>query len=343
MRARFEFYGVAVEVSSECASAVELLRRDLRWFHVPGPAPAEVRLELVEEHPPWEQVPSRRRPLFRTNNNVVYRRGALRYVDHQGAALGVFDLARDRGTVHSEDPGQLYAVAYLMALSRVGRHLDRRGLHRVHALGVHLDGRAWLFLGRSGLGKTTLGLEFMKDPRAGWLSDEIPIVDRSGLVRAFPLPPRVNLGAPVPWPAPPPALEPVPRAKDPPKLMMDVGVILPRVVPQAPLGGVFVCRRAGDRPRLRRLGAREAFFGLADNAVLGRDFPQTKAYFLPLAPRALLAFGRDLSARTAWCLGVASRVPVFGFELGPDPEANVAAAVRAALGAPTAAPEAVPC
>jgi hypothetical protein len=230
-----------------------------------------------------------------------------------------------------------------MALSRVGRHRDRRGLHRVHALGVELEGRAWLFLGRSGLGKTTLGLRFMKDARAGWLSDEIPIVDRSGFVRAFPLPPRVNYGGPIPWPDPVPALEPVPRAKNPPKLMMDLDVILPRVVRQAPLGGAFICRRGdGGRPRVRRLGTRAAFLGLAENAVLGRDFPQTKAYFLPLAPGPLLGFGRDLAARAAWCYGVASRLPVFQLELGPDLEANLAA-VRSALGARAPEQEAVPC
>jgi hypothetical protein len=51
-------------------------------------------------------------------------------------ALAVYDRLEDRLTVVGEEQHRVHEVAYLLLLSRIGRHLDSVGLMRIHALGL---------------------------------------------------------------------------------------------------------------------------------------------------------------------------------------------------------------
>jgi len=71
-----------------------------------------------------------------TPNAVCYDAGDVRYNDYGGKALSAIDFRRDSVTIVSRDYDLLYEVAYLVVQSRVGERLDRRGVHRLHALGL---------------------------------------------------------------------------------------------------------------------------------------------------------------------------------------------------------------
>ncbi len=323
MIAHFDIYGVVVRIESRCDSVVESIAHDFRFFETTTSQAPDIELTFHRGTPPWEDIPLGTLALFRTTNNTTYRVGPKRYVDHHGRALTVYDFAEDHGDVYSENAQYLHEVAYLLVLSRVGEHLDRKGLRRVHALALSIEQRAVLLLAGSGCGKTSLGLEMMKCPDVKWLSDEIPIIDRAGHVRPFPLPPRLTQGAAFPWPPPPVRVIPISRTKHPPKAILDIDRILPRVDDARPLAAVLHCRRLGGSvPGIRRLGFFGHFAALFRNAVTGSDFPQTKAYFLRLSPagvarRLRIVIGRTLSMlRTAW------RVPGYRFEMGDDLERN---------------------
>jgi hypothetical protein len=329
MRLRFDFHGVRVSVESDCAPLLERLEGDFGHFldAREGGRADDVRARFVQDDPPWHETGPGARRLFRTPNNTVYRVGRLRHVDHHGRALTVFDRGRDEAVAYAASEGDLHEVAYLFLLSRVGHRLDRIGYHRLHALAVAVDDRALVFLGDSGCGKTTLGLAMMRRPEVRWLSDEIPLLHPDGRIVAFPMPPRLTRGAPIPWPPEPVPLREVSRSKQPPKVAVDRGVLEGRVCASARPGAVFVCRRSRDpdRPAIRRVGPGAAIHGLFRNALHGRDFPQTKAYFLGFTPRFAWQMASVLLDRARALVRLARSTPVYGFEMARDIGSNLEA------------------
>lgn len=72
-------------------------------------------------------------------------------------------------------------------LSFVGKYLDKKRLHRIHALGFSYKKRSIIFLLPSGGGKTTLALRLLKESDFKLLSEDSPLVDRKGDIYPFPL------------------------------------------------------------------------------------------------------------------------------------------------------------
>lgn len=351
MRCALDVHGVRIAIESDCAAALEGVRSDFRFFAreaSAASAPPHVALRLALEPgalPP--AAPAGTRFLFRSGGNAVRAGKGVRYVAHHGgAALTVFDPREDTATIHAASAAVLRATAYLFLLSRAGARLDRMGRHRAHALALAVGGRAVLFLAGSGVGKTTLGLSLMARGRnVAWLADEIPILDRSLLVRPFPLPPRLVAGSPVPWPPPPVPLAPVARSKPPEKVQIDVGAILPRVAKGAPLAAVFTCdRRASAGPtHVREAGIATALPQLLRYLVLGRDFPHTKAFWLGFTPRAIAEEAAVGASRAALAAKILASVPAYSVAMSGDLRESasaVADAIENRLGFPLAAGDA---
>src|ERR1700722_18273685 len=160
MMPNFNVYGFRFSILSATSEAIEGLQQDFAFFrsrdHGDG-----VTLELIEEDPPLEGLPLTD-AVVSTPRNVAYRNGSKRYIDYHGRALGIQDEANGNLKVYSRDPHLLYEAAYLYLLSQIGEHLDREGLHRIHALGVTVQGRAVLVLLPMGGGKSTLGLHMLQ-------------------------------------------------------------------------------------------------------------------------------------------------------------------------------------
>ena len=179
----FDFYGVGLIVTSGSTALVDGVARDFEYF---AGAPPASRI-VVRGHaspPPWERIPARLASMV-TPNAVTYDDGGLRYNDYQRRALAIYDFATEHGDVWSEDADLLYEIVYLMALSRVGERHDLLGIHRLHALGVAIDGRAALVLLPEAGGKSTLALELLRRPEIRLLSDDTPLA-RGDRVLAFP-------------------------------------------------------------------------------------------------------------------------------------------------------------
>jgi len=342
VRAFFDVHGIRLDIEADHPELLEAVARDLRHFARAasvggettngsdgGSGAADMRVRFVCGVPPWGEVPLGTLPLFRTANNTVYRVGRRRYVDHGGRALVRFDPRRDEATVWAPDGASLHEVAYLLLLSRLGDRLDARGLHRLHAMAIAVEGRAVVILADSGCGKTSLGLSMMRHERVRWLSDEIPLLDAKGWIHPFPLPPRLTVGSPVPWPAPDVDLLPVSRRKKPPKVALDNAWLLPRLSPAAaPVAVVHATRSPDVPPSIVRIGRLANARLLARNAVLGRDLPQTKPYWLPLRPDRVAVHLARRAKRARAVARLARRVPAFRFRMGSDLDDNTARLVE---------------
>jgi hypothetical protein len=85
------------------------------------------------------------------------------------------DLRRNRHcVVYGTDLDLVHEIAYHFILSTAGQHLNSRGLHRVHALGVAYRERGILFLAPSGGGKSTMALELLRRPGFTLLGEDTP-------------------------------------------------------------------------------------------------------------------------------------------------------------------------
>ncbi len=185
--ASLSVYGLRTEIGGDWPEVVEDVARDFAWFaeSAPGGAPA-LQVTLVRRPPEFDRFADLR-AAFVTPRNVVYQGPGVTVVDYFGQALAILDRRRRRVVVQGEDASLVHEAAYQFLLSRIGEHLDARGLVRLHALGLSGGGGAIAIMLPSGGGKSTLCLRALRDPACRLLSEDSPLIDRHGVVHPFPL------------------------------------------------------------------------------------------------------------------------------------------------------------
>jgi len=336
-----DFYGVGVRIAGAAAEVLDDLRRDFDCFAAKDPGAPAVFSWVLEPEPPAKISGfAPKFPVFKTRNFTAYQRGNLRLVRYSDGAIASFDFASGEGRIACASKERLRELAFLAVLSRVGEALDRRGLHRVHALGLEQDGQAVLVLLPSGGGKSSLALEiFRRSPRTRFLSEDAPLVCAHGLVHPFPL--RWSL-------RPEADLSGIPerfirdfRRREPggkqrraasgndaaarrerygPKRLIDAEFFQERLGASAPLRRIFLGRRIDNQAaEIRAASSWRAAAALAENLVVGHGIPQMAEYMAGLGPKTLrrlapIAYSRARTARRLLRQGSAFRL-----DLGRDP------------------------
>ncbi len=185
----FEIYGLSVSVSGDWDEVVEGLELDFQWFVGPEPVTPNVRVVFERQAPDFDrfgEIPA----AFVTPRNVVYQDGGRTIVDYFGRAVSILDRSSGTIVVQGEDEHLVHEAGYLFVLSRVGEHLDRLGLPRLHALGlVGLAGRGGRDapVGRreehagppgASLGRCEAALRGRTPPRQGRSTSPVPAQNR---------------------------------------------------------------------------------------------------------------------------------------------------------------------
>src|SRR5579862_360020 len=205
-RLRFMLYGVGVVVDCADAEVRKRVADDFHYFRCPDADPANrpdagVRIAAHRQPPDYDNLPPLPATIY-SPRNVCYSDGTLTYIDYFGRALSIYERRTQQLRIYSDDVHLLHEIIYGTILSRACEQLERKRLHRIHALGIDANGQAALFVMPSGGGKTTLALEFLKrSPTYHLLSEDSPLVDPRGRVWPFPL--RLGVVA-QPGQAPPP-------------------------------------------------------------------------------------------------------------------------------------------
>ena len=320
------FHGVPASVLSSDPECLTLVEADFSLFLTAAPPAGEAAalvVQLAVGQPPYERIPEGTTPLVRTKDAVVYQHRGVRYYDSGGKALVIYDLRHGHAEVHSLDRDLLREKCYLLVMTRVGEELDRRGLHRIHAMGVVHGGHAVLCLMPSGAGKTTLALSLLERRDFSLLSEEVPLVSRGGRLHAFPI--RIGVVEGTPLAVPSRFLHRFRRSRRGPKVLIDTRYYADRIADVAEPGMVLVGRRvgpgeAGVAPlsRLRGLAALMRF------CVAGSGLPELLEYLLRLdlgcvGRRLLILWSRFLAS-----VALVRRSAVYEIRLGPDHEVNAA-------------------
>ncbi|MBM3748837.1 MAG: hypothetical protein FJW34_23960 [Acidobacteria bacterium] len=314
-----DVYGYRVELRGDPAQAVENVAADFAHFRC-EPGHTELVIELLQQSPPYDEAPPLRASVY-TPRNVSFRDGDCTYVDYSGRGLAVHDRRASHLRLYSQDPDLLYEAAYLFVLSQLAEQLDARRLHRVHALGVALAGRAALVLLPMGGGKSTLGAELLKYPDVHLLSDDSPLVDRQGRVHPFPL--RLGLLPGGEGGIPDSELRLVDRMEFGPKVLVNYRYFADRVCPRAEPGAIFLGSRSLSRTcRILPASGAAALRSMIANCVVGLGLFHGLEFLLSRSPaeiasKAVLGFSR---LRTS--LRLIRRSRCFHLVLGRDTQQN---------------------
>lgn len=315
------FHGVGVLVTSDDKACGSSVAADFSYFIADPPHEPAVTISLSLTKPPYDRIPATARLRRVTKDAKVYEAGGVRYLDSFGDALVIWALSGENVEIYSADRQLLREKAYLMIISRVGYLLDCRGMHRIHAMGVALEGRAVVCAMTMGGGKSTLTLSLMEHPGFLLLSDEVPLVSRSGQLRALPI--RLGVREDAKPPIPDTYLSRFVRTRYPPKILIDASYFGDRVATTVEPGIFFVGRREGSpKPSARPVGPIAAFGVLFEMCVLARGVPELLEYVLRAQPRALARHAMIVLSRSLACLALLRRSRCYVLDLSNDPGAN---------------------
>ena len=190
---KLDFYGMGVEIKSEHPDLMTRLQRDFLFFKTTASNPeTSPHLTLVAIFgPPPPELISKGLLGRPTKNARIYQMDRVRLNDYYGSAYCVFDFKNSVATLFSADLDRLHEVASLCILSRVGKYLDEKGIHRIHAMGITKNQSALILTMPMKGGKTTLFLNTLTELKTQILSDDSPLISRN--LEIFPFPIRVGV------------------------------------------------------------------------------------------------------------------------------------------------------
>lgn len=316
----FNVYGVTVGLQSTDPPSAQHLAEDFLHFRVEElGGPPSLTLSLYRSAPPYETVPCKTATVY-TPRNVSFEMDGRTYIDYSGRALGIVDSA-GRLRVYSEDVDLLYETGYLFLLSQLGERLDELGLHRIHALAVSVEGKAALVLLPMGGGKSTLATHLLSDTSVGFLSDDSPLVDKQGVLHAFPL--RIGILPGSESGYDPSQLRTIQRMEFGPKLLLRHQYFASRIVSSAAPAVVFLGRRSLSAScQIQPATRLAAMRALIPNCVIGLGLFQGMEFIFNRGYREVFRKAITAFSRLRNCIALTRRAATYTVILGRDLEIN---------------------
>lgn len=321
-RLELDLYGLRVSIHSDWEDVIAALRRDFGWFErTADEGSPHVRVEIERKAPDYDAL-GEASASFVTPRNVVFHLDGRTIVDYFGQAVSVLEPALGKLRVQGRSPHLVHEAVYLFVLSRVGEHLDSRGLTRVHSLGLAGRAGAVLVLLPSGGGKSTLAVRALSEEGVKLLAEDTPLLDRAGVVHPFPL--RLAINETDAESLPTGAVHRIQRMEFHPKLVLDRSAFADHIASKpVPLAHIVVARRSLGRDAvLEPLPRRAAFGPLLREAVVGIGVYQGMEFVLQKGFREVPGKAGVALGRMRGCAAGLRRARVWQLTLGRDRERN---------------------
>jgi hypothetical protein len=317
----FDVYGYQFTIESDSPEPARHLASDFEFFAVDrAPVGRPVTVRIRNADPDYDALPALSANVY-TPRNASYRDGDLTYADYHGRGLGIHNRRTGDFEILTRSADLQYEASYLFLLAQLGEALDRRQMHRVHALCVSVRGRAALVLLPMGGGKSTLGSNLLADPEIKLLSDDSPFIDRRGHVHGFPT--RIGLLPGSEEIVPAEYRRTIQRMEFGPKVLVDFRYFADRVVGAAEPAFVFLGSRSLSRTcEIEPASWREGQRAMLANCVIGMGLFQGLEFFLQkstgeIAGQAAIAWSRLRASQR-----LLSRSQVMHLRLGRDQPLN---------------------
>jgi GTPase SAR1 family protein len=319
---KFSFYGFGIEVKCQDTQTLQNIQRDYSFFLSEEVVP-KVIFEIFNEAPDYNKFPHIKANLY-TPRNICYRQKNLYFIDYFGRGILVIDHCKDIYRVFCPDSHLRHEIVFLSILSLVGQNFDLRNIHRVHGLGLAVGNKAILILLPSGGGKTTLLLDIIKNEFVKLISEDSPLIDRSG--KAFPFPIRIGVSRKdKPQDIPDAHLHFIKRMEFGPKYTIDIDVFKNKIA-REPLPVEYIlcgARCLGSESYIKPLSKHSALGELVKNSVVGLGLYQGIEFLFQEGIFELFKKSGVLFSRFKNASKVASRSKTYSFVIGSDRRKNV--------------------
>ncbi|MCR9206277.1 MAG: hypothetical protein NXH75_16975, partial [Halobacteriovoraceae bacterium] len=132
----FNFQGIRVQIRSSFKDVLDKLESDFYTFQVEALSRPDIFLEIekdsvtVEKEISWDRVSSKVR---------YYQDGSERVSYYEGKVKTYINFDTDHARVFGLDENLVHEISYLLVLTRVGKKLDLKRFHRIHAFGVTIN------------------------------------------------------------------------------------------------------------------------------------------------------------------------------------------------------------
>jgi len=273
----FNFYGVKIKVSSDSEDHLDEIRRDFSYF-LSNNKICDINIETYFQDLPYNLIPQVKASLY-LPSAIAYDHENTRYVDYNGQALTIYNYPIEKGQVYSENKELLHEISYLLILSRVGELLDRKGIHRIHALGISISGKAALCLLPMGAGKTTLALDLLKYKEIKLLSDDMVLIDKKGRILPFPL--RIGVDRQINLDIPSKFLREFHRRQYGVKTLIDIEYFQDKIATISSPWVIFIGeRKFSTQAKIESINKIKAIWPFVRDGIIGLGLPQIVEYFL---------------------------------------------------------------
>jgi len=327
----FNFLDIEVEIRSDCAELLARLKNDFSQYAVPQQAHApQLKVQSLLTTPSIEQFNLFKGPRLRTKNAAIRDNECLRLSDYHGEGWSIFDFDEQSAIVFSRKIERLHEITYLLILSRVGKYLDSKGLHRIHAMGVSTKERALLLLLPMSGGKTTLLSHLAQKAHASdlsILSDDSPLITLKGQTTAF----AVRCGvtreqlttAPFAGKTPAYSLE---RMRYGPKFLFPIEALGCPVSKQTfdTVALLLGKRTTLAEPSIKPVSKLKVIPALLSQLVIGIGLPIMREYFIENRPSDYLLLFKIAVNRLRAAFALLRRSQTYLLELSDDPSKNAA-------------------
>lgn len=315
----FHFYGLHIKLASTHKETVSKIRRDFMFFDAESSEP-DITIEVFDEHPVFSALPDISASIYAVNYITYYYQGQV-FTDYGSQGLRIFDEKNNAYKIYCQNPDLRHEISYLTILSTVGKYLDRKHIHRVHALGISQNGKGVLILLPEKGGKTTLALQLIRSDNIKLLSEDSPLINRQGEILPFPLRlgilPGGETGIPEKY------LYPVYLMRTGIKMLVDIDYFADKIGTACKLQIILLGERylgtgAKIEPASRFNGLKE----LVKNSVVGMGLHQGMEYLI--GRNIWETFGRSniAASRLRNSMKAVSQCQIYRYFIGHDLEAN---------------------
>lgn len=321
---RLSFYGFGVEVKSADGKTIQDIQRDYSYFENKHCA-VDVQIEVFPITPPYKNLPHLTASIY-TPRNIRYNQNGISYIDYFGKGLTILDTHTNKYKVYCEDEHLRHEIVFLTIMSLSAQYLDSKGLHRVHGLGIDLDGKGVLILLPQGGGKTTLALELLKqkNKRIKLISEDSPLIDKKG--RIFPLPLRMGVSVKdAPPEVPKEYIRLAKRMEFEPKYLLDIKAFGDKISrkPSAPYIILVGMRTLAAESNIHPLSKLRTLQEFVKNSVIGLGLYQGMEFMLQRSIFELLGKAPIAVSRLRNACKVVWASKTYSFTIGFDKNKNV--------------------
>jgi len=190
----FLFYETGVLIESDDAGIIAAAKHNFSYFLCGNTAcDAAIKIYHHGQTLPYSSLPAMESTAA-TPRNICYKYSGKTYIDYFGKAISVYDIKNNIFDIYTPDSELANEIIYLTVLSRVSELLDKKGMHRIHALGVEYNNKGNLILMPVGGGKTSLALALLKKNNKSikLISEDSPLIKNYTLL---PFPLRIGVRA----------------------------------------------------------------------------------------------------------------------------------------------------